>query len=224
MDRRLSWLVIASVALRAAAPASAGLVVNLGFTSNFNTNFGASAASARAAANYAAQQFDNLFSDPISVNISVDAVTGTGTLGQSIQNVFGRSYTTLRNAVVSDAKSSDDATAIGPGGSVPPTDPTGGTGHWFITRAQEKALGLIPSDSTDHGTVTFGTGFTYAFDSNNRAVSGAIDFIGVVEPEISEILGRIGLSGQNLDGSPGRYIARCVRLHRRWFSRVELRC
>ena len=40
------------------------------------------------------------------------------------------------------------------------------------------------------GTVTFGAGFNYAFDPNNRAVSGAYDFIGVAEHEVSEILGR----------------------------------
>jgi hypothetical protein len=55
-----------------------------------------------------------------------------------------------------------------------------------------------PSD----GTFTFGAGFNYTFDPNNRAVSGAYDFIGVATHEISEIMGRIPGLGTSIAGHP----------------------
>jgi hypothetical protein len=196
---------VAPLALITAMPVSAGLLINLNFTSNFNADFGSNAGAAQNAALYAAQQFENLFSDPIQVNITVDAVTGTGTLGQSSQNIFNYTYAQLQTALVNDAKSTDDQTAVGAGGSVSATDPTNNAGFWWVTRAQEKALGLIASDANNDGTVTFGSGFTYTFDPLNRSVPGAIDFIGVVEHEISEIMGRIGVSGNPVGSNSPSY-------------------
>src|SRR5438034_13880 len=93
-------LFVLAIALVTAWPASAAMVINLNFTANFNTNFGANAAAAQAAANYAATQFTNLYNDPIHVNITVDAVTGTSTLGQSSTFIFNVGYAALRAAVV----------------------------------------------------------------------------------------------------------------------------
>jgi hypothetical protein len=70
-------------------------------------------------------------------------------------------------------------------------DPTMG-GKFFINYAEAKALGLRPAnDSANDGTVTFGTGFKFTFDPNNRAVKGQYDFIGVMEHEVTEVMGRI---------------------------------
>ena len=71
-----------------------------------------------------------------------------------------------------------------------------------MTRAQRKALGLADDDLTNDGTFTFGGGFIYTYDPDNRAVAGRIDFIGVAMHEFSEIMGRIGLMGQNIFGQP----------------------
>jgi hypothetical protein len=198
----MHWLIV-PLALIAATPLSANMAIVLSFTSNFNTNFGVNAAAAQAAVNFAAQQFDNLYSDPIHVNITVDAVLGTGTLGMSSTPIGSLPYSSLRAAAIADAKSTDDKTSVGPGGSIVATDPTGGAGTWWVTQAQAKALNLIPDSGANDGTITFGTGFTYTFNPNNRAVSGAIDFIGVVEHEMSEVMGRIGISGATIPGTSG---------------------
>jgi len=75
-------------------------------------------ANMKAAASYAAAQFTNNLSDGVNVNIKVTAVPGTGTLGES--NTFLTSvsnYASLRSAVSTDAKTADDSTALGAGGS-----------------------------------------------------------------------------------------------------------
>jgi hypothetical protein len=190
-----SGLLIAPIALLGVMPVSAGMVINLSFTANFNTNFGANAAAAQAAVTYAAQQFENLYTDPIHVNITVDAVAGTGVLGNSSTFLNSITYNNLRNAAIADAKSVDDQTSVGAGGSITAADPTGGAGTWWVSTAQAKALGILADNLNTDGTIKFGTGFTYTFDPNNRVVGGAIDFIGVVEHEISEVMGRIGVSG-----------------------------
>ena len=60
-----------------------GLTVSLTFDSTFTSSFGANAAQAEAAANYAAQQFQNLFVDPVKINITVSGVSDTSIFGQS---------------------------------------------------------------------------------------------------------------------------------------------
>src|SRR5207245_637655 len=98
-----------------------------------------------------------------------------------------------------DAKSVDDLTSIA---HVPATDPTGNS-TWFLSFAQAKGLGLrTANNAAVDGTFTFGQGFSYTFDPNNRAVAGKFDFIAVAEHEISEIMGRIGILGQPISGSP----------------------
>src|SRR5207249_4355302 len=78
-----------------------------------------------------------------------------------------------------------DMTAVG---SLPVTDPTGGRRELMAT-AEAKALGLRSSGGTD-GFVGFDATARWTFDPNNRAMSGAFDFLGVAEHEFSEVLGR----------------------------------
>jgi hypothetical protein len=157
----------------------------------------------KAATSYAAAQFTNNFSDPIHVNIRVTAVAGTGTLGSSSTFLSGVTFANLRAAAVADATTLDDLTSVGAAGSVPLVDPVGGAHTYFVSRAQSKALGLSADDAvTTDGTYTFGGGFSYTYDPNNRAVAGKFDYIGVSMHEMSEIMGRIGLMGANLNGNP----------------------
>lgn len=206
LQPRASIAAILLSALVATAPAVA-LTLNLTFDSDsVFLNAGLSStdiANMKAAAAYAASQFTNNFNDGVHVNIRVTAVGGTGTLGQSDTFLTSvSSYTSMRNAFSSDAKTTDDATAIGSGGSLPASDPIGTSHNYMVTTAEAKALGLAPDDFSNDGTFTFGGGFSYAYDPANRAVSGRIDFIGVAMHEFSEIMGRIPLMGQNLDGRP----------------------
>src|SRR6516164_8935921 len=100
-----------------------------------------------------------------------------------------------KNALAGSASSADDASSVA---NLPLADPTGG-GHFLFSAAEAKALSLInPTGTENDGTITFGAGFAYAYDPNNRAVPGEFDFIGVAAHEISETMGRIGIQGQVL--------------------------
>jgi hypothetical protein len=134
------------------------LIITPTFTSGFDTNFGANATAARAAWTAAAKVFTDAFSDDIHINITVDAITKAGAFGESFPALVSISYADLFDRVSAYASTQNDAIAIGPGGSMTPTDPTNGVGTWQLTRAQAKALGHIPDDMSDDGGTTFGVG------------------------------------------------------------------
>ena len=171
----------------------AGLVITPTFTAAFNADFGANAAAAQAAWNAAASIFTSNFSDNIHINITVDATASTSPFGQSSTSLFSTSYANLRSMVVADAKSANDAIAIGVGGSMTAADPTGGTGTWFVTRSQAKAIGLIGDDLSNDGTTTFGAANPFSF--SGTPAGGTYDFKGVAAHEISEVMGRLGFGG-----------------------------
>jgi hypothetical protein len=198
-------LGVVAGALILGAPAF-GFVINPTFTAAFNANFGANAAAAQASWIAAANIFTANFTDPIQVNLTVDAVAGTGVFGQSSTALTGfATWGGLRPFVVADAKSADDNTSIGAGGSVTAADPSGGAaGAWWVSRAQAKALGIIGGiDATTDGTTTFGAGNPFTFAGPIAA--GTYDFKGVAAHEISEVLGRLGISGGTISGFANSY-------------------
>src|SRR5215469_9642893 len=133
------------------------VIITPTFTTGFETNFGASATAARAAWNAAAKVFTDAFSDPIHINITVDAVTDSKVFGESSMGLVKISYDDLYDQVTGYASTQNDAVAIGPGGSMTRADPTNGTGTWKLARAQAKALGHISDDMSNDGTTTFGS-------------------------------------------------------------------
>src|SRR5258707_15567238 len=145
-------------ALTLGLPTFGAMVITPTFTSGFNTAFGANAAAAQAAWISAANVFTANFNDNIHINITVNGVSGTGVFGQSSTSLFSTSYANLRTLVVADAKTADDATANGAGGSMTVADPTGGTGTWWVSSAEAKAIGLIADNLSNDGTTTFGAG------------------------------------------------------------------
>ena len=186
-----------------ASPAIGGsshLTINLTFDTSV-TNL-PNAAPVESACNYAAQQFEDLYTDGSSVNITVEADSTTkGLLGHSSTQLDGDfTYTQVRNVFVADATTSNDQTMIAD--DMPVADPTGGM-NFLVPTAEAKALGLVnPLGTATDGTFTFGTGFTYTYDPNNRAVPGEMDFIGVAEHEMSEIMGRINALGATFGSNP----------------------
>jgi hypothetical protein len=168
------------------------MIITPTFTAAFNADFGANAAAAQAAWIAAANVYTSHFSDNIHINITVDAVAGTSVFGQSSTPLNSTSYANLRNLMVADAKTTNDNTAIGAGGSLSATDPTGGS-TWWVSRAQAKAIGLIADDLNNDGTTTFGAGNPFTF--SGPVAPGTYDFQGVAAHEISEVMGRLGLSG-----------------------------
>jgi hypothetical protein len=171
------------------------LIITPTFTSGFDTNFGANATAARAAWIAAAKVFTDAFSDDIHINITVDAVTKAGVFGESFPGFVSISYADLFGQVSAYASTQNDAIAIGPGGSMTPTDPTNGAGTWQLTRAQAKALGYIHDDTNDDGGTTFGV--KNAFTFSGPIAPHTSDFQGIAAHEISEVMGRLGLSGGN---------------------------
>jgi len=200
------WIVRMAVlggVLVLSLPAFAGFVITPTFTSNFVTNFGSNAAAAEAAWIDAANIFETNFSDSIHVNITVDGVAGTSVFGRSNTLLDLFSYSTMRNALFADAKTADDAAAVGPGGSVSATDPTGGAGKWWVTTSEAKALGLIPDNLSTDGTTTFGAGNPFTF--SGPVAPGTFDFEGIASHEISEVLGRLGISGRTIGTNANSY-------------------
>jgi hypothetical protein len=179
------------------------LTITPTFTAAFNTDFGGSAAAAQAAWIAAANVFTSNFSDNIHVNITVDAATGTSVFGQSSTPLISTSYANLRAKLLLDAKSPDDLLALGAGGSVSAADPTAGAGTWWVSRSEAKAIGLIGDDLVNDGTTKFGAGNPFTF--SGAIASGTYDFKGVAAHEISEVLGRLGLSGGTVGGFANSY-------------------
>ena len=162
-------------------------------------------ASAKTAFAFAAGEYQTLFTDPVQVNIQVNANGGgLGSSSTPIAGIF--SYAQVRTALINDYATDPSAArtiATGAGGSINTTTDPSTTGRYFIARAEEKALKLIASDAVNDGTFTYNGGLSYTFDPNNRMVAGKFDFIGVAEHEISEIMGRIPGLGGTIGGSAG---------------------
>ncbi len=137
---------------------------------------------------------ESVIATPITVNIQVSygEIAGqtmeAGSLGES--EPFGSwfSYAQVKNALTSVATSADDLASVATLGA---SDPTNG-GQFFVNVAEQRALGLFPADNSQiDGYVGLSSGASYSFDPNNRAVAGDYDAIGILEHEITEVLGRV---------------------------------
>src|SRR6267142_5639588 len=189
---RILQMATVAGAMALSAPAFAAMTITPTFTAGFNSSFGVNAAAAQAAWISAASVFTANFNDNIHVNITVNAVGGSSVFGQSSTFLNSTTYNNLHTRVVADATTVDDLTAIGVG-SMTLLDPTGGAGTWWVSRAQAKAIGLIGDDLSNDGTTTFGAGNPFTFAG--AIAPGTYDFRGVCAHEISEVMGRLGISG-----------------------------
>jgi hypothetical protein len=164
------------------------LVIDATFESSVTS--ATDAAEIESAFDDAAQYYEDTFTNKITINISVTSEAGTGILGENeeeFENVY--TYSQVKSALDADPY----FTALT---TLPASNPTGSSQYW-ITNAESKALGLLsPNASETDGIFEFGAGWDYDFNPSDRAVSGEVDFIGVAEHEISEIMGRIGILGQ----------------------------
>jgi hypothetical protein len=155
-----------------------------------------------------AQLYASTFTDPVTVNLDVgygevDAITlPANVLGESLTYFTSTSYGQLTAALRADASSATDSTAIQ---TLPATDPTG-AGHYWLTTANAKALGLYGGAGID-GYVGFSSSLTFDYDASNGVAAGTYDFFGVVAHEISEVMGRELLTGETLGGLSPSYTA-----------------
>ena len=156
----------------------------------------------------AAQYLESQFTDAVTVNISVGYGEVGGTtlaskaLGQSSSYLQSLSYSSLSGALKADAKTATDSSVAS---SLPASNPSGGT--YWTTTAQAKALGLAPATGTStDGFVGFSSApgiFTY--DSSAGVSAGTYDFKGVVLHEISEVMGRLLLTGGTIGSTANSY-------------------
>jgi hypothetical protein len=201
---RSVFMVAILLTLKLPAPA---MTFNVTFDSSVTGL--ANAAQVETSFSNATQVFQNLYTNAMTVNITVFYIGGVG-LGQSITDEIGHPvYTNLTLALLATRTTAADSNSVA---SLPVNDPTpnssAGT-NWWIARAESKALNILPppcnvgtNSSSEDGQVYFDSGKIYTFDPTNRAVSGKFDFIGVAEHEISEVLGR----GSGLNLHNGGYI------------------
>ena len=154
------------------------------------------------AVNAAVEYWEREIVNPISVTIEFGwgQIAGTAldadALGESGANGVNLTYAQVKQALTSHATSPDQVTAAH---SLPATDPTGG-GTFFVADGELMALGLATDGSSVQGAVGMASNSPFTYDPFNRAVSGDYDAIGVMEHEITEVLGRIAGSGVVQDG------------------------
>ncbi|MFZ3354907.1 MAG: NF038122 family metalloprotease [Xanthobacteraceae bacterium] len=176
---------------------SSGFAINVSYDQNVSslpTGF-------VAAINYVVSYYESIFTAPITVNIDV----GYGEIdGQQLQSdALGESETFLGDysySSIANALAGVDPSAAA---SLPSSMPVNGT--MWVGTAEAKALGLsLEQPSTDiDGYAGFSDVFPFTYNPNNRAVSGDYDFIGVVEHEFTEVMGRIDLFGDSIGGTTG---------------------
>src|SRR3954453_4486002 len=178
---------------------------------NFNITYDASVANApvsfRTTVAAVAQFFQNAFSNPITINISIGygevggSALDSGALGESLTYLASNTYSQIKNALVADAKSNDDKTAVA---SLASVDPTNG-GNFWVPMAEAKALGLSGASSGLDGSVGFSAMAAFDYDKSNGISPGQYDFYGVVAHQISEVMGRQLLVGAAIGATPNGY-------------------
>jgi hypothetical protein len=196
-NRLRDGVILCGIGFAFDAPAR-GLTIDLTYDKSVNSLSYAS--SVKSAMSFAVQQIESVITDPITVNIRVDASSDKSILGESDTEVAGpNSYSDILSSLQSAATTSVDDTAVA---NLPSSDPTGGA-DFLIPTPEAKLFGDIDAnDPANDGTFTFGTSFSYTFSTSNRAVAGETDFIGVAEHEMTEIMGRSAGLGATQNGSP----------------------
>jgi Ca2+-binding RTX toxin-like protein len=172
-----------------------------------HVNYDASVASAPAGfkdvVGQVVQYFQSHFTDPITVTINVGYgevggwTLSSSALGSSQTYISSFSYSQIVNALTADAKTIDDQSAVA---SLPAIDPTGG--KYWVSTAEGKALGLLSNGAGLDGNIGFSSQ-SGIFDYNNTdgVGSGQYDFYAAVAHELTEVLGRILVTGASVGGS-----------------------
>ncbi len=198
---------IASSSPGGATTQSYGAAGGLVFDVTYDASVNSAPAGFKAAFAAAIEFYTTKFSDPVTINIDVGwgEVDGkplsAGALGENDWSFKTYRYTQVRSALQANATSADDREAIA---TLPTIDLSGG-GNFWITTADQKALGLLGASTAVDGYVGFNANDIFSFDPSNRGVSGAYDFIGVAEHEISEVMGRDSFAGQTISGRSYSY-------------------
>lgn len=209
LNRPLRAAVLATAAAAAALPSAHALTFNF-------TDVGATPMDARfyQAFQAAGQYWSGLISDPVTINLEVSfAALPSGVLGSTSSNYVGYGYANVRTALVGDATTATDASAVanlqaGPSLSFRANGPSPAPGQplpsYFdndgslnnstlaMTQANAKAIGLLPGNAAGaDAVITFATGFIPSFVTGRTGSvpAGMLDFDTVARHEIAHVLG-----------------------------------
>lgn len=173
------------------------LTIDVTYDSSFASLTAATAAGYKSAIAAAVQFYENEITNPVTVDITfgygeADGET-VGGAGESLTYLYGFSYAQMYAALsAADTTTATQRAAIA---SLPSLDPTGGA-TFGISTAEMKALGIITSgEVTTDGYVGIGAGLTYGW-SQAEIGGGSYDAVGILEHEISEVMGRFATIGK----------------------------
>ncbi len=166
---------------------------------NIVIQYDSSAANAPAGFKTAVQAAVAYYDSLITTNITVPIVfsygeiegqkLGSGALGESDGNGYFLTYNQVKADLAKTATSASDILSVL---NMPTTDPTHG-GTFWVTDAQAKAFGITGNPNfvdPEDGFVGLTSKYALDFSATNRSVSGQYDAVGILEHEISEVLGR----------------------------------
>lgn len=173
-----------------AAPQAHALTIALDFAPGLDSYFLANTAALEADAAIAANKFSALYSNDVTIHITIQADTSYGALASSIAN-FGAttSYSVVRNAMVGSASTAASLSAVG----FLPTDAPASAlaGGFRVATAESKALGLsAANDPTSDGTIYVGSSANWNFNGTTTPAAGTYSLVEALEHEISEVMGR----------------------------------
>ncbi|MDP2006615.1 MAG: NF038122 family metalloprotease [Rubrivivax sp.] len=206
------------------AAAAAGLLAFSGASQALTFNFSFTASTTvqqQQAFIEAGQRWANLFSDPITIDLTVGVESlGAGILASAGSRRIGYAYGDFHTALGADRSSADDFQAYatlstnpsfsllinrtsdnpnGAGSATPYIDSVGANNQTInLTAANAKAAGLTVAGGTltncvgnCDAIIRFGSGFNWDYNAGDGIASNAYDFVGIAAHEIGHSLGFI---------------------------------
>ncbi|MGD0721624.1 MAG: NF038122 family metalloprotease [Roseiarcus sp.] len=157
-----------------------------------------------AAVNYVVSYYESVFTNAATVNIDVgygeiDGTSlGAGNLGESESYIASVPYAQAVAALDANEPAASQQAAYA---TLPASTPVAGGTMWMTT-AQEKAVGLLSgTNAALDGYVGFSSTNAFSYSATATPTSGEYYFIGVVEHEFSEVMGRDSFLGEGLSGT-----------------------
>ena len=147
--------------------------------------------------------FETHFTDAFTINITLKLDPNTPG-ATSAYGLLGPSYANIRSALIADPGIGSTLASV-----LPTADPYAGSHTWLMNPAQEAALGFTVDPSLIGGTITANSGGANYWDFNpdDGITAHRTDFVGAIEHEISEIMGREVKAGLSPAGVGPSYYA-----------------
>jgi hypothetical protein len=155
-----------------------------------------------AAVNYVVSYFDSLFTNNVTMTVDVGygEIEGQalepGALGESNASINSIPYQQAFSALEATGQSTSQVAAFSTLSNTSPFN----SGTLWLTAAQEKAIGLLPSNASGvDGYV--GISSTGPFSAEASPAPNQYYLIGVLEHEFTEVMGRISYLGEHVGGT-----------------------